>query len=277
MRPKTIDKSNIVKPCFAYPGGKTRLLDQLLPLIPEHSRYLEPFAGGLAVLLAKPRAKVEVINDLDSEVANFYRYVRYHFDALVSELGQHLSSREDFELLKANPGHTDLQRACRWYLLKVMSFGGMSGTFGRAVSSFTGFDRQRHIELIRSVADRLNRVVVESQDWEKVVEFYDTPDSFHFFDPPYVNCGATAYRPFTEFDMQRVRDCLDALQGNWILTCDDSSQCRAIFKGLPIKKTAVRYSTENKRAAKKTKQARQNFGELIVIDPRIAPASAKAA
>jgi site-specific DNA-adenine methylase len=86
MRRKTIDKSAIVKPCFAYPGGKTRLLDQILPLIPDHNRYIEPFAGGLAVLLAKPRAKVEVINDLDYEVANFYRYVRFHFDALVTEL-----------------------------------------------------------------------------------------------------------------------------------------------------------------------------------------------
>lgn len=276
MRRKTIDKSVIVKPCFAYPGGKTRLLDQILPLIPDHARYVEPFAGGLAVLLGKPCAKLEVINDLDYEVANFYRYVRYHFDALVTELGTYLSSREDFELLLKNPGYTDLQRACRWYLLKVMSFGGMSGTFGRAVDGFTGFDRDRHIEKIRAVASRLNRVVIESQDWEEVVKFYDKPDSFHFFDPPYVDCGKTAYNPFSEFDMERVRTRLDNLKGNWILTCDDSDACRRIFKGLPVQRTKIKYSTGNTRKGKGPK-TRKTFGELIVIDPRIAPRSAKAA
>lgn len=77
---------SILKPCFPYPGGKTKLLKQILPRIPDHSTYIEPFAGGLAVLLSKPRAKVEVVNDLNTDLITFYRYVQHHFPALKAEL-----------------------------------------------------------------------------------------------------------------------------------------------------------------------------------------------
>ena len=268
MKPKTIDKKAIVKPCFAYPGGKTRLLKRILPLIPEHSRYIEPFAGGLAVLLAKPRAKVEGINDLDSDIINFYRYVRFHKAALLLELGHQFSSRAEFNALLKNPGYTDLQRACRWYLLKVCSFGGMSGNFGRSLDGFTGFDNNRHSKLIAAVSDRLSRVVIECQDWQKVVDFYDKPGSFLFLDPPYVNSGKTAYAPFSEFEMQRVRDRLDQAKSMWILTCDDSEQCREIFAGLPFQEATVKYSTENQRT--NASKVRKDFGELIVMAPALA-------
>ena len=52
------------------------MLKYILPVIPVHDTYIEPFAGGLAVFLAKDRVKVEVINDLNDEVSGFYLYVR---------------------------------------------------------------------------------------------------------------------------------------------------------------------------------------------------------
>ena len=55
------------------------MLKYILPVIPQHDTYIEPFAGGLAVFLAKERAKVEVINDLNDEVSGFYLYVREQF------------------------------------------------------------------------------------------------------------------------------------------------------------------------------------------------------
>ena len=60
------------------------MLKYILPVIPQHDTYIEPFAGGLAVFLAKERAKVEVINDLNDEVSGFYLYAREHLDALLS-------------------------------------------------------------------------------------------------------------------------------------------------------------------------------------------------
>ena len=60
------------------------MLKYILPVIPAHDTYIEPFAGGLAVFLAKARVKVEVINDLNDEVSGFYLYVREHLDAMAA-------------------------------------------------------------------------------------------------------------------------------------------------------------------------------------------------
>lgn len=265
---KAPENHKIVKPCFAYPGGKTRMLKHILPLLPSHKTYVEPFAGGLAVLLAKPRVTNEIVNDLNSELANFYRYVRFHLDALLGEMEQHLSSRENFNLMRVNPGYTDLQRAVRWFLLKVDSFGGGSESFGRGTGSYHGFDRERHAARIRLVSERLNRVTIESKDWQEVVEFYDSPETLFFFDPPYVSCQNNgAYDAFPEFEMERVRQTLDRIQGKWILTCDDSEQCRRIFKGCRFSSHEIEYTNSNLRTYKTAK--RKKSAELIVVSSGI--------
>lgn len=72
------------------------MLKYILPVIPQHDTYIEPFAGGLAVFLAKDRAKVEVINDLNDEVSGFYLYVREHLESLLAEMDWYLHSVEIF-------------------------------------------------------------------------------------------------------------------------------------------------------------------------------------
>lgn len=89
------------------------MLKYILPVIPAHDTYIEPFAGGLAVFLAKERVKVEVINDLNDEVSGFYLYVREHLDSLLSEMEWYLHSVEIFNRLQENKGLTELQKVAR--------------------------------------------------------------------------------------------------------------------------------------------------------------------
>jgi DNA adenine methylase len=261
-------QTNIIpfRPAFPRPGGKTRFLRHILPLIPEHRIYVEPFAGALAVLLAKPRCKVEVVNDMDCDLVTFYRYVRLHKDALLTELGgtTRLNSRADFADLLASKATTDLQRAVRWYLLCVCSYGAQNDTWGRSMTSYHGWSPERHTALINQLAERLERVFVEQGDWEKVVTAFDADDAFIFFDPPYVAAGKTAYDPFSVEEMTRLRKRLGKLKAKWMLTCDDSPQCREIFSGLPAQKIAVKYALANKP---KTKT--RTFGELLIMHPAI--------
>jgi DNA adenine methylase len=72
---------------FGWYGGKYSHLDALLPLLPSAHHYCEPFGGSAAVLLNREPAPVETYNDLDGEVANFFRMLRDKKDALIEANG----------------------------------------------------------------------------------------------------------------------------------------------------------------------------------------------
>src|ERR1043166_5274062 len=152
------------RPAISWPGGKTRLLKYLLPLIPKHVCYCEPFAGGLAVLLAKPRSQVEVINDINGELVTFYRCVRFHPDVLLTELEFVLNSREEFYDFRDQPGLTDIQRASRWFFRNKNCFGGANmDSFGTGATCGSASLGSRHarMEAIRALSLRLDRVCIE--------------------------------------------------------------------------------------------------------------------
>jgi DNA adenine methylase len=250
-----------VSPCFSYPGSKRRLLGEIIPLIPEHRTYLEPFAGSLAVLLAKEAVRCEIVNDINQDLITFYRYVKLHKEALFEELPRNFSSRADFELMKSREPVTELERVVRWYLVKVNSFGAQDGNFQLSRTRFSGFEPQRHLNLIEGVAERLRNVTIECRDWEWVVGYWDSPETFIFLDPPYVECASTAYRPFSESEMIKVRDRLQQVKASWILTCDNSPTCRKIFSGYTVREVGISYSVGTK-----PKQA----SEMIVVSPNLA-------
>lgn len=222
-----------------WPGGKSRLLQHILPLIGEHTCYCEPFAGGLAVLLAKPRASVEVINDRHGDLVCFYRCVRFHAEPLLTELEFVLNSRKEFMDFRAQPGLTDIQRAARWFYRNRLCFGGSDiDTFG--TSALSGSDsRARRLETIRELTVRLDRAVIEELDWEACVRRYDRPTTVFFLDPPYTGCGETAYAAWTTADVMKLREVLRTLQGRWIVTLNDAPETRQIFadcKVRPVKR-----------------------------------------
>ena len=87
---------------FGYYGGKFSHLDFILPLLPTHyQHYCEPFGGSAAVLINRPPAPVETYNDLDSEVANFFRVLRDDSDALIRRIALTPFSREELVLANA--------------------------------------------------------------------------------------------------------------------------------------------------------------------------------
>jgi len=88
---------------FSYIGGKNRLATKIIALFPKHTAYVEPFAGGAQVFFHKEPSKVEVLNDLDYEIVNFFRVCQQHYEELVRYLKFMVVSRAWFELLQ----HTD--------------------------------------------------------------------------------------------------------------------------------------------------------------------------
>src|SRR4051812_47384415 len=107
---------------LSYVGGKRTLAKQIIALFPEHKTYVEAFGGGAQVLFHKKQSKVEVLNDLDGEIMNFFRIVREHYEELIRYFRFMLVGRKWYDLLRATDPHTltDVQRAARClYLLKT--------------------------------------------------------------------------------------------------------------------------------------------------------------
>ncbi|MDO8637916.1 MAG: DNA adenine methylase, partial [Dehalococcoidia bacterium] len=115
-----MDKSQPTKRliCFGWYGGKFSHLNWLLPLLPRTNHYCEVFAGSAAVLLNREPSPVETYNDIDGEVANFFRVLRDNKDELIYAIGLTPFSREEFKLALSNhkDGLADVERARRFFV-----------------------------------------------------------------------------------------------------------------------------------------------------------------
>ena len=113
-------------PIIPWVGGKRRLAKHILPCFPAHKFYVEPFCGGAALFFSKDPSTVEVLNDINGDLINLYRVVKYHLEEFVHQFKWALSSRQLFDWLKEIPPQTltDIQRAARFYCLQQLTFGG---------------------------------------------------------------------------------------------------------------------------------------------------------
>lgn len=190
---------------FGWYGGKFSHLNWLLPLLPKCHHYCEPFAGSAAVLLNREPSQVETYNDIDGEVANFFRVLRDHRDGLVEKIGLTPFAREEFyKSVTKNPTTVDdpIERARlfyvrarqartglaqtaslgRWANCKNTSRAGMSGVVSRWLGA---------IEDLPHIAMRLMRVQIENRPANEVIRLYDDPQTLFYCDPPYVHDSRT--------------------------------------------------------------------------------------
>ena len=99
------------KPIIPWMGGKRRLAKDILPLIPAHTCYVEPFVGGAAIYFMKEPSKVEVLNDINGELVNLYRVLKHHLEEFLKQFKWALHSRQMFEWEKLTDPRilTDIQ------------------------------------------------------------------------------------------------------------------------------------------------------------------------
>ncbi|MGE0931655.1 DNA adenine methylase [Peijinzhouia sedimentorum] len=222
MEKLTINK----KTPISYYGGKQTMLKHLLPLIPEHTVYTECFAGGAAMLFAKQPSPVEVINDLNSELINFYWAATVYYDRLKIEIDKTLHSRGVYEhasYIYNHPTFFDpIQRAwALWVLTKVTFASRIDGSFGfdKSKGGMTTKLHNAKDAFTQELVSRLERVTIEREDALKVIKRFDTEAAFHFVDPPYINSECGHYSGmFTHTNLIALLELLSAIKGKFILT-----------------------------------------------------------
>lgn len=230
-----------------YPGGKRSLLKYLLPLIPEHGLYVEMFCGAAALFFAKDRSRVEVLNDINSDLVNAFRVARLHNDALVEEMFLRVNSREEMK----DEGQTDIQRAANFLIRRAISFGADGDSYGVQRKSGGGATTSlgRVRAAISRIGERLDGVAVENLDWRHCFRIYDTPETFFFCDPPYIGTEQRAYKSWEAAEFAELVEKLRKAKGRWLLTINDCAAARAALKGLRVRRVERARSLNCKEGA----------------------------
>src|SRR5438105_13722276 len=175
-------------------GGKSRLRNRIIPLLPAHTCYVEPFAGAAWVLFGKRPSAVEVLNDREQELVNFFRVVKEKPEELITSFEWELVSRAEFErLANLDLGQlTDVQRAHRFYYLIMAGWGGELDYPRFATSITDGGHGNRLIGALKTlrqrlqpIHDRLRTVIIENLDWRECIDRYDRVSTVMYLDPPY--------------------------------------------------------------------------------------------
>lgn len=215
----------VKKTPITYYGGKQRMADMIVSLMPEHKLYCEPFVGGAAVFFAKEPSEMEVINDLNGEVVNFYRVCANDFRKLEKLIQATPHSRqihrESAEVLKNADRHNPVKRAWAFWVQTNMSFtskmfGGYAyernsnGTLKRFVNKKLAFTPE--------VKERLDMVDIENNDALRVIQSRDSADSFFYCDPPYFNADMGHYKGYTEQDFTDLLTTLSQVKGKFLLS-----------------------------------------------------------
>jgi len=186
---------------FRYFGGKGHMLAKLLPLLPSHKVYVEPFCGAASLFFAKQPSPVEVLNDLNEDVVNVFRVLqdKETHEELRFKLMCTPYARSEFlragEML-SRENLTSVDRAWAFMVRQNMGFSGKKRTDGgcwsRAFISNQGCADTCNSWLMRlSMLDawrwRLMMVQIDCRDALEVIQYWDSPDTLFYVDPPYVS------------------------------------------------------------------------------------------
>lgn len=216
---------------ISWIGGKKLLRKKILNEFPEKgtfSRYIEVFGGaGWILFSANRHAEMEVYNDMNGNLVNLFRCVKYHPEALQKELEFVLMSREQFFDAKDQmevKGLTDIQKAARFYILIKESFGANTQTFGMRSRNMVNT-----VEYILEVSKRLSMVVIENQDFERILKTYDREDALFYLDPPYYETEKYYPDRFNPEDHVRLEEALGRVKGKFLLSYNDCEYIRELY------------------------------------------------
>ena len=253
-----------MKSPISWLGGKSRSVKIILPLIPEHYAYVEPFAGACWILFAKDPSKLEVINDIDGDLMNFWEVVKNAPDQFIKSFEYCLISRKTFEEYRKKyltKEYDDcIERAHIFYYILKSCFGARMthpdfGIFRKGTPNLNFDIIERDIKLTH---ERLKKVIIENRDYSRVIKVYDYEKCFMFIDPPYYETAQYSVGKFKAADYTNLAELCKNIKGRFILTLNDHEYIRELFKDFDLIEYNVTYSVS------KTNKDNQKHAELLI-------------
>lgn len=230
-----MNKTKLTAP-FGWVGGKSKLAKEIIEMFPEHGIYIEVFGGALNVLYRKDRSRLEVVNDINSELVNLHRAIRNNPETLSMCLNKLLVSRElfnDIKMKRLKP-RNNIERASFYLFLLSQSFGSKGDNFAMSAKA-----NRKPKDIYKSFfkwALRLKFVIIENLDFRELIKRYDKDDAFFYLDPPYVGTE-NYYKDIDGFGIKEheaLAELLKNIKGKFLLSYNDSPIVRELYKDFTI-------------------------------------------
>jgi len=182
---------------FPWFGSKARLSKWIINLMPNHEGYAELFGGTGSVLLRKPPSKIEIFNDINNGITNFFSVVRDNTKTKILKKKLLLTpyNERDFHLFKDGwkNQQNDVEKAFQWYYVAQLSFSGIWSKGPRFALESQASSVPATIQMYLSSIDnlellynRIRNVQILNRDWKKCFNLCNSKDFLIYLDPPYI-------------------------------------------------------------------------------------------
>ena len=215
---------------FGYFGGKYFMTDKLIPLFPQHKTYVEVFGGSGTILINKELSNIEVYNDIDGELYNFFKVIadRKLFKKFQEKISLLPYSRECYyEYRDIQTDKIDkAERAVRfYYLIKSTRHSTCKYTGWKFSVEANMPKRIKSIDKLSLIHKRFSEVYIDNLDFRELIANWDRTDTFFYLDPPYVassrKSGGYMFE-MTDKDHNDLIDILSNIKGKWLLSGYDN-------------------------------------------------------
>lgn len=250
-------------------GGKRRLLDRILPLVPKYEgSYYEPFVGGGSVMLTQLTTNDVNVNDVNSELINFYVTLRSNCEEVLNVYDTKFKNDEEtfYKIRVWDRSSTfasidPILRAARFLYLNKASFQGLWRVNSKKGYHNVPYSRPKSIVLDREkiveFVNAISNVKFSSMDFEEFLSNVKNSD-FAYLDPPYVPISKTSsFTGYTMggFDHERLRNCCRLLNDRGVKFLLSNSDCefvRELYREFDITSIDVKRNVAAKKSSRGT-------------------------
>ena len=274
---------HFVRSPLRYPGGKSRAVKQILPIVPYFDEMREPMVGGGSVFFALKQEcpdKRFWINDINEDLYLFWKYCKENNPGLIREIQNikdTIKNGKDlyFDLIENN-NRSDFEKAVRFFVLNRITFSGTVDSGGYSQQAFERRFTDSSIERVKDIKDVIRDVKITNVDYENVI---NAPGSnvFIFLDPPYLSTAKSKlYGKNGDlhklFDHEKFSVDMKNCKHNWLITYDNSPDVTDLFNFANIYEWELQYGMNNykqKTAAKGRELFISNYEISILFKNKI--------
>ncbi len=247
----------MIKSPLRYPGGKSRAVQLIAKLVPDHKEFREPFVGGGSVFLylkQKYPKRTYWINDLYKQLFLFWKLSQQDIHSVIDTIYEwrntFIIGKELHKFLTINiSSFNDIETAAAFFIFNRITFSGTSESGGFSNMAFSGRFTESSIKRLEPFAETIQHATITNQDFQEVIEL-EGQDVFFFLDPPYYSATKSALygkngKLHKGFDHVRLAGVMKNSKHKWLITYDDSEYIRGLYSFANIVSWDLMYGMRN--------------------------------